>query len=539
MTVLILASILALTNRFGSVAVDTHGARVVSYVPAGGSEVLEMLPSGYGGVPLCWPWFQFNGPRGKDSPKHGLARYRDFTLVSRVDGFRSSELVFRLESDERTRREFPHDFILTLTVRLAESLTLELAGKNTGTSPFRVTEAFHPYIRRDALAGLKDSGNGTFRTWDPDATSHLKTQGLASDDWRKFVCIENGTFAQDRAYVLRPGERHALVRSLHFPALAPARLVRIASSSDGALQPCWFYAPPEKAGSKVPLVVGLHTWSGDWGSVKSYRSALNEAVKRGWAMVGPDFRGPNSTPEACGSDLAVQDVVDAIEFAKSNANIDPARIYIIGGSGGGHMTLLMLGRHPDIFAAGAAFCPITDLARWHADSLLDHPGRVGKYARMLEASCGGTPAQKAEEYAKRSPLIWIGRVRSAGVPTYICTGIHDGWTGSVPVGHSIRAYNALADVKDRISEKDIQSIEESQRIPEELDGGDKKDAFYGQKMRIHLRRTSGTARLTIFEGGHGGNFPAGFDFLSRQVKARAVDWTIPSVGEVRGEQLEK
>ena len=50
---------------------------------------------------------------------------------------------------------------------------------------------------------------------------------------------------------------------------------------------------------------------------------------------------------------------------------------------------------------------------------------------------------------------------------------------------------------------------------------------------------AGAARLTIFEGGHGGNFPAGFDFLSRQVKARAVDWTIPSVGEVRGEQLEK
>ena len=225
MSGLLLPAILVLTNSFGSVSVDTLGARVTSYRPSDGVERLVMLSSGAGGIPLCWPWFQFEGPRGKDSPKHGLARYREFALVSRVDGSRASELVLRLESDERTRREFPHDFILTLTVRLAESLTLELVGENTGTSPFKVTEAFHPYIRRDALDGLADSGNGAFRTWDPDATSHLKTQGLAPDDWRKFVCIENGTFAGDAGYVLNPGARHALTRTLHFHALAPARLV--------------------------------------------------------------------------------------------------------------------------------------------------------------------------------------------------------------------------------------------------------------------------------------------------------------------------
>ena len=93
-----------------------------------------------------------------------------------------------------------------------------------------------------------------------------------------------------------------------------------------------------------------------------------------------------------GSDYAVQDIVDAVSYAKANAKIDAARIYIVGGSGGGHITLLMLGRHPELFAAGAAFCPISDLARWHADSLEDHPGRGKCYAEMMEKSCGGTPA---------------------------------------------------------------------------------------------------------------------------------------------------
>ena len=228
MSGLLLSAVLVLTNSFGSVSVDTLGARVVSYRPSDGVERLVMLSSGTGGIPLCWPWFQFEGPRGKDSPKHGLARYREFALVSRVDGSGSSELVLRLGSDERTRREFPHDFILTLTVRLAESLTLELVGENAGASPFKVTEAFHPYIRRDALTGLKDSGNGTFRTWDPDATSHLKTQGLAPDDWRLFVCIENGTFDGDSGYVLGPGMRHVLTRTLHFPARSVVRPFRCA-----------------------------------------------------------------------------------------------------------------------------------------------------------------------------------------------------------------------------------------------------------------------------------------------------------------------
>ena len=48
-----------------------------------------------------------------------------------------------------------------------------------------------------------------------------------------------------------------------------------------------------------------------------------------------------------------------------------------------------------------------------------------------------------------------------------------------------------------------------------------------QKIRIHFRRTSGNVRLTLFEGGHSGNNQAGFDFLSRQVRGRPADFTLP------------
>lgn len=304
-------------------------------------------------------------------------------------------------------------------------------------------------------------------------------------------------------------------------------LRHVKSSLDGTMQPCYFWAPEKAKAESVPLVVGLHTWSGSWKNVSHYSSALNYAKKNGWAMVGPNFRGPNKTPPACGGEPAVQDIVDAVEFAKREVKIDARRIYIIGGSGGGHMTLLMAGRHPEIWAGCAAFCPITDVARWHADSLLDHPGRGKHYAKMLEEACGGTPAERPQEYAARSPLTWLKHAKEAKVPVYIVTGIHDGWKGSVPVGHSFRAFNALANPEDAVSEADIRSIEETQAVPEALAYAGTKDPFYSDKMRIHFRRTSANVRFTLFEGGHGGNYSAGLDFLSRQVKGQPADMTLP------------
>ena len=205
---------ISLTNRFGSARIETLGARVTSYVPAGGEETLALLASGTGGIPLCWPWFQFNGPHGETSPKHGVARYHEFEVVSVANGPDASEAVLRLRSDAQTRRDFPHDFELTLTVRLDQNLNLALRGKNTGTDAFSVTEAFHPYLLRPAIPLLMDTGNGRYRTWEPDRTSHTKTQGLGPEDWRKFVCVENGTFKKEEAYTLAPGESHTLTRTL-------------------------------------------------------------------------------------------------------------------------------------------------------------------------------------------------------------------------------------------------------------------------------------------------------------------------------------
>ena len=237
MTVLF-AAIVALTNMYGSVSVDTHGARVVSYVPAGGGEVFFNSATGTGGMPLCWPWFAGNGPYA-DSRRHGLARYMDFEVAEKACSRTVSTLTLRLRSGDVTRRLFPHDFELEVVVKMDGRLTVEMTGRNTGKTPFPVTEAFHPYFAvsdstkctvgeycatgyslSDPVSGrtlfFSGSGDKGLYVWRPNPESHLSksVSPIGADDWRRFICVENGTFKKDDAYVLAPGGRHTLTRMI-------------------------------------------------------------------------------------------------------------------------------------------------------------------------------------------------------------------------------------------------------------------------------------------------------------------------------------
>ena len=184
MTVLF-SAIVAITNLCGTTNVDTHGARVVSYVPVGGGEVLFMSSTGTGGLSLCWPWFAGLGPC-KDSARHGVARYRDFKVTSvRKHAPWDSEIMLRLESDAATRRAFPHDFALDVSVRLTDRLTVKMTGENTGNAPFAVTEAFCPHFV-------------------PDDSMQISTAGMETPE------CHIADAAAKRAYILKPGEKHVL-----------------------------------------------------------------------------------------------------------------------------------------------------------------------------------------------------------------------------------------------------------------------------------------------------------------------------------------
>ena len=80
-----------------------------------------------------------------------------------------------------------------------------------------------------------------------------------------------------------------------------------------------------------------------------------------------------------------------------------------------------------------------------------------------------------------------------------------------------------------ITDAQIAAIEARETAPRGLEFKD-SDPFYPEEKRIHLRRTSGRVRLTLFEGGHTGNSAAAFDFVSRQRRGAAPDWSLPAGG---------
>ncbi|MCK5844007.1 MAG: prolyl oligopeptidase family serine peptidase, partial [Victivallales bacterium] len=274
-----------------------------------------------------------------------------------------------------------------------------------------------------------------------------------------------------------------------------------------------------------------HTWSNDCFHPSSCMALADWCVENGWCFIYPNFRGPNWTPEAMGSDLAVQDIVDAAEFAKNRTRIDENRIYLVGGSGGGYAALLLAGRAPEIWAGVSAWCPIVDLLKWHAECSKSSHGYNEHIEKALKA-VGGDPsssAKAAEECVKRSAITYLKKAK--GVSVDIATGIHDGHTGSVPVSHAIEGFNVLAEPDDRLAESDIAAFVDGEAVPKNLRDGTLKDPLFGNNTPL-FRRMSGNARLTIFEGGHDFLPVPALNWLAAQRKDAPPVWNVENAGEI-------
>jgi glucose-6-phosphate 1-epimerase len=252
---MLFAAIVVLTNLLGSVKIDSVGARIVSYVPAGGSETVfcsaAKIPEGEcvevfnGGVPICWPWVYDDWGRRRSI--HGFA-YR--MPWRQIESQSPDTCIFILESSPETRKEWPHDFRLVYKIRLGNMLECSLKTENTGVSAFSFTEALHPYfavgdldrvkvlglgdkaiqcrehvkgvfenaVGRTALTEIEDSSlsrrisvssQGAARTvvWN---RGKMPRSGYKEGDWRRFVCVEPANNLAEDAITLEPGRSHEL-----------------------------------------------------------------------------------------------------------------------------------------------------------------------------------------------------------------------------------------------------------------------------------------------------------------------------------------
>jgi len=179
--------------------------------------------------------------------------------------------------------------------------------------------------------------------------------------------------------------------------------IRYLSSRDGSSEPMLIYHPGGQ--TPVPLVVGLHTWSYD--RKNQVEGMLPLCRERGWGLVLPEFRGPSLDSnlralQAGGSPVAVQDVLDAVAAVSERYPVKKDALFLLGGSGGGYMSLLVAASSPALWSGVSSWVPITDLSAWYEQN--------PDYSRHIAACCGGAPGFSEDvdrEYRERSPITMV------------------------------------------------------------------------------------------------------------------------------------
>jgi dipeptidyl aminopeptidase/acylaminoacyl peptidase len=99
----------------------------------------------------------------------------------------------------------------------------------------------------------------------------------------------------------------------------------------------------------------------------------------------------------------LEDIAAVWERVVDDGIADPERVVLSGGSWGGYLTLLGLGRLPKLWSLGVAIVPVAD----YIAAFEDEMDPLKAYDRAL---FGATPDENPQVYIERSPITYIENV---------------------------------------------------------------------------------------------------------------------------------
>ncbi len=270
------------------------------------------------------------------------------------------------------------------------------------------------------------------------------------------------------------------------------KTVDIRSGLNDHIQKAYLYKT--KSTQPKPLVISLHTWSGNYTQTDDLAEICR---KNDVNYIHPDFQGENWTKNACCSELVIKDIDNAISYAIQNANVDTAKIYVIGVSGGGYATLSAFMKSKHNISRFSAWASISDLIAWYHESRI----RKNGYADNILACTDSKNGLNEEMARHKSPLYWeTPKNKLSQSELFIYAGIYDGIQGSVPITHSINFYNKLlTDLSVTDTSKYITLTEKLKLLELRKPLGD-FGTISGRK--IFLKKEYENLKLTIFEGNH-------------------------------------
>ncbi|MFC3418930.1 S9 family peptidase [Salinicoccus hispanicus] len=139
---------------------------------------------------------------------------------------------------------------------------------------------------------------------------------------------------------------------------------------------------------------------------KFYRAMFQMFLNRGYNIFCPNFRG--STGYGSSFVKLVEqdwghgprlDNVSAIEWLFDNGISSPEKLFLVGGSYGGYMALLLHGRHPEYFKAVVDIFGVSNLFTFY-NSVPDH------WKPIMERWIGD-PQKDKERFEKDSPITYL------------------------------------------------------------------------------------------------------------------------------------
>jgi dipeptidyl aminopeptidase/acylaminoacyl peptidase len=218
------------------------------------------------------------------------------------------------------------------------------------------------------------------------------------------------------------------IRQLTFSAVADLNPSRLPASQlvhyrtfDGKIISAFLWMPFNlKRDGTNPGVVLPH--GGPTGQVTdTFNRTAVALASRGYVCIAPNVRGSTGYGMAFqkanykdlgGGDL--QDEVYAAKFLAATGFVDARRIGITGGSYGGYMAMMAIGRTPDVWAAAVELFGITD---WLTEQQHEEPT-----LQQYDQSLLGDPVKDRKVYEDASPIKYF---KDAKAPLLVLQGAND------------------------------------------------------------------------------------------------------------------
>ena len=204
-------------------------------------------------------------------------------------------------------------------------------------------------------------------------------------------------------------------------------------SADGTVLQAWLGVPD----GDPPYPTILETHGGPTAAAfAAFDPSAQAFLDEGFAFLSLNYRGSTTFGREFEQaiwgrlgELELQDMAAARTWLVDEGIAVPEQILLTGWSYGGYLTLLGLGRQPDLWAGGMAGVAIADWRMNYEDS----SDLLRSYQRML---FGGDPESRGEAMRTGSPLTYVDDVRA---PVLIIQGRNDTRTPARPVERYVEA----------------------------------------------------------------------------------------------------